>query len=83
MKKSAGSVFCKVQYSTPGVRGFDYAKGIPVLKERKSLSGSWEEISGTIVIPDKVNRFSVVISTKNLKKGDMLFIDDVSAIKAE
>ena len=83
VKKSAGSVFCKVQYSTPGVRGFDYAKGIPVLKERKSLSGSWEEISGTIVIPDKVNRFSVVISTKNLKKGDMLFIDDVSAIKAE
>ena len=81
VKKSTGSVLCKVQYSTPGVRGFDYAKGVPVLNERKNLSRNWEEYSGGIVIPDKVNRFSVVISTKNLKKGDIIYIDDVSAKK--
>ena len=83
VKKTSGNVLCKVQYSSPGVKGFDYAKGIPVLKEKKDLAGSWEEYSGTITIPEKVNRFSVIINTGNLKKGDILFIDDVSAKKVK
>ena len=83
IRKTAGNVLCKVQYSSPGVKGFDYAKGIPVLKEKKSLANSWEEYSGTITIPEKVNSFSVIINTGNLKKGDILFIDDISAKKVK
>lgn len=82
LKKKKGTPNCRVQYSSYDVKkGFDYKKGMPRLQKKKVFPNGWEEYACNITIPARVHRFSVVISVKGLQKGDLFFIDDVSAKK--
>ena len=82
IRKTGGNVVARVQYSSSKVKAaYDYSKGIPSLKNRKDLGNGWVEYSTSITIPSDVHNFSIVISTRGMKKGDILFVDDVSAKK--